>query len=362
MDNVTHALVGAALAETGLKRWTPRATATLILGANLPDIDALAALRGEDFSLCVRRGVTHGVLAQGVLAVALVGVMFTLDRSRRATEGQRARFAPLMVLSLLALASHVVLDWLNSYGVRLLMPFDGRWFYGDSLFIIDPWLWLVGLTPCLLAHSVRRRALVLWGLLTAAMTAVVFLPNVVGTGVKVGWVVGLAAVWAARIRLGSRPRVDWAGRAATAAFVLYGAAMGLGSALAGQEATRWLAARGEPVEEVTAMPLAGNPFLRDVVVASGDRYLFLLVDGWAKERVTLSHAPLPRASPPPPVQAALARPELRGFTNWLRFPTWTVENTEDGYDVRLTDVRFSRFEVTAFGRQVKVRPSEIPEP
>ena len=30
-----------------------------------------------------------------------------------------------------------LLDWLNTYGVRFLMPFDGTWFYGDALFIID---------------------------------------------------------------------------------------------------------------------------------------------------------------------------------------------------------------------------------
>ena len=38
--------------------------------------------------------------------------------------------------------SHVALDLLNNYGVRLLMPFSNRWFYGDAVFIIDPWLWL----------------------------------------------------------------------------------------------------------------------------------------------------------------------------------------------------------------------------
>ena len=34
------------------------------------------------------------------------------------------------------------MDVLNSYGVRLLMPFSGRWFYGDALYIVDPWLYL----------------------------------------------------------------------------------------------------------------------------------------------------------------------------------------------------------------------------
>lgn len=360
MDNVTHALFGAALAEAGLKRWTPRATATLIIGANLPDLDVLAGLEGEDFSLWFRRGWTHGVLAQGILAVALAGVMFAIDRRYRATDGPRARFGRLLVLSLLSIASHTTLDWLNNYGVRLLMPFDGRWFYGDSFFIIDPWLWLAGLTPCLFVHSVRRRSLVLWGLLTAAMSALVVLPNAVSFGVKAGWVVGLTALWAVRALLGARPRVDWVGRAATAVFVFYGVAMWSGTALAERQARSWLAARGDLVEDMAAMPMAGNPFVRDVVVASGDRYLFLLVDWWADETVTPSHAPLPRSPPPPPVRVALARPELRGFANWLRFPSWTVETTEDGYDVRLDDVRYSRFRPAAFGRQVKVLRSDVP--
>ena len=35
------------------------------------------------------------------------------------------------------------MDWLNSYGVRLLMPFSDRWFYGDALYIVDPLLYLL---------------------------------------------------------------------------------------------------------------------------------------------------------------------------------------------------------------------------
>jgi inner membrane protein len=39
--------------------------------------------------------------------------------------------------------SHPFFDWLNVYGIRLLEPFSSQWFYGDTLFIIDPWLWAV---------------------------------------------------------------------------------------------------------------------------------------------------------------------------------------------------------------------------
>ncbi|MEX0342766.1 MAG: metal-dependent hydrolase, partial [Erythrobacter sp.] len=39
--------------------------------------------------------------------------------------------------------THPALDWLNVYGIRLLEPFSSRWFYGDTLFIIDVWLWVL---------------------------------------------------------------------------------------------------------------------------------------------------------------------------------------------------------------------------
>ena len=42
-----------------------------------------------------------------------------------------ARVGPLLLISYLGVLSHVLLDYLNNYGVRLLMPFSDRWFYGD---------------------------------------------------------------------------------------------------------------------------------------------------------------------------------------------------------------------------------------
>ena len=56
-----------------------------------------------------------------------------------ASTGPRARTAALAYLGIL---SHPLIDLLNVYGVRLLMPFSERWFYGDALFIIDIWIWL----------------------------------------------------------------------------------------------------------------------------------------------------------------------------------------------------------------------------
>ena len=61
MDNICHTLVGAALAEAGLKRRTALGSATLMIAANFPDIDVIAVPLGH--SLGFRRGITHGIPA-----------------------------------------------------------------------------------------------------------------------------------------------------------------------------------------------------------------------------------------------------------------------------------------------------------
>lgn len=139
MDNLCHTLVGAALAETGLRRRTRFATAALILGANLPDLDIPAAF--TEYGLGFRRGITHGIPALFVLPFLLAGAILLWARWRGAGRDVIPR--QLLLLSALAILTHPMLDWMNVYGMRWLMPFDGTWWYGDSLFIIDPWLLLL---------------------------------------------------------------------------------------------------------------------------------------------------------------------------------------------------------------------------
>ena len=80
MDNLCHTLVGLGLAEAGLKRKTALGTATLLIGANLPDVDIAAYPWGRVAALGFRRGWTHGILAVAVLPVVLAGVMLAWDR------------------------------------------------------------------------------------------------------------------------------------------------------------------------------------------------------------------------------------------------------------------------------------------
>lgn len=163
MDNLTHSLAGAILGQMGLKRRTGLAMPALIIGANLPDVDAACFLWLEGTQhLAFRRGITHGPIAWLVLPLMLATLLYGFDRwqtqrGSRPAERLPVRFRWLFVLSFVACLSHPALDWLNVYGIRLLEPFSSRWFYGDTLFIIDVWLWLLlGFTVWLSLYRERR--------------------------------------------------------------------------------------------------------------------------------------------------------------------------------------------------------------
>ncbi|HEV8600059.1 MAG TPA: metal-dependent hydrolase [Gemmatimonadales bacterium] len=128
MDNLTHTLAGFALAESGLKHTTRLGTATLVLAANLPDLDGLSYLFGSATDgLAFRRGWTHGVLAMVLLPPLLTAGMLGWSRLGGGA-GARVRGGWLLLLAAIGVISHPLLDLLNTYGVRLLMPFSERWF------------------------------------------------------------------------------------------------------------------------------------------------------------------------------------------------------------------------------------------
>ncbi len=148
MDNLTHSLVGALIGQAGLKKKTGLAMPALIIGANLPDVDAACFFWLEGLEhLAFRRGITHGPPALVILPLILAGLLWGWDRWQT-SRGKRpegrlpVHFGWLFALAFIGCLTHPALDWMNVYGIRLLEPFSSRWFYGDVLFIIDVWLWL----------------------------------------------------------------------------------------------------------------------------------------------------------------------------------------------------------------------------
>lgn len=288
MDPICHTLVGACFAETGLKRRTGLGLATLLLAANLPDIDVVAIPLGRN--LAFRRGWTHGLLAIAVLPLLLTALMWLWDRRRPDPARLPVRPRQLLLLAGLGVLTHPFLDYLNNYGMRWLMPFQDRWSYGDSLFIVDPWLWLALGAGVWLSRRRARR--------TRPNPAG---PAQVGLALTATYVLGMigATVWA-------RGRV----RVAV-----------------------------ESGARIMVAPVAVNPFRRQVVVDEGDRYqagTFRLLGS----RLELGPA-VPKGDSPELVRAVRARAGGPSFLHWARFPVFVGHRAGDSLAVRVYDLRYA---------------------
>lgn len=168
MDNVTHALAGMLLADatTSIVAQRTRVAvpdrfrrAAVVLGitaAELPDIDVLYAgtpLRmGPLGYLLHHRGHTHTII-WALIGGVLIWLAARWWYRRTQDPGEQHWFAshgatPLLVLALVGTLSHILLDFTNSYGVHPFWPLDDHWYYGDAVFIVEPWLWVVAIQLC----------------------------------------------------------------------------------------------------------------------------------------------------------------------------------------------------------------------
>jgi inner membrane protein len=306
VDNICHTLVGAAIGEAGLKRRTRFGAAALMISANIPDLDVLV-FATDTPSVSFRRGLTHGIAAQLALPILLTVVFWLLDRRRpRDADGSPPfRAGWLLLLSYAGVYSHVFLDYLNNYGVRLLTPFDWRWFYGDAVFIIDPWLWLV-----------------------------------LGAG-----------VWLARRRRSPAPS-----RFALGIATIYVVAM-LISAHAARDivSAQWMEAHGVRPQALMVGPRLISPLTRDVIVDAGNHYEWGSFS-WPS-RLELSRDQIPKNDERPEVEAAQHDPGVRAFLVWSRFPFWTLEPAAGGARVTVTDARFMARGFFSASTVVPARPS-----
>jgi inner membrane protein len=353
MDPVTHTMVGAALSEAGGRRATPLAMTTLILAANAPDVDIVAQFGGPYVGLALRRGITHGLPALVVLPFVVLGVVAGLDRLLRRGRPDRTPFRPgaTLALAFLGVLTHPFLDWLNTYGMRWLMPIDGRWFYGDALFIIDPWLWL-GLGGTLfLVHSGRVSKVLAWAALAAAMSFLVLFQPIVPAPGKALWAAGLLGFTALRVLRGvERERMA---RVALAGATLYILAMVASSVAAEREVRDALAASGVPeVGDVMVGPEPANPFAGSIVAASPGAYHLGTFHWLRSPRATFDRIipytrehvpgePAMDAAVEDAVQAAIGTGSARNFLAWSRFPFYEVRETAEGFSVLIGDARYA---------------------
>jgi inner membrane protein len=287
--------VGAALGEAGLKRRTRYGNATLMIAANLPDID-VAVFATRIPAIGFRRGWTHGILAQILLPLLYTAIVVAYDRVRRRRgappdpDGPPLHVGWTLLLSYIGVYSHVALDYMNNYGVRLLAPSDWRWFYGDTLFIADPWLWIT-----------------------------------LGVG-----------VWLSRRQLTTRPA-----RGALVVATLYIALMFMGARAARTIVVdAWRESRGFVPRALMVGPLPATPFTREVIVDAGDHYERGRFS-WFGPQVTFAPGIIPKNDRRPEIRAARRDADVHAFLSWARFPFWIVDDERDGAHVTVGDMRFA---------------------
>jgi inner membrane protein len=277
LDNLTHSLVGLTAAKAGLERLSPGASLLCILAANSPDSDVAILLFGDRWDyLQHHRGITHAIIGTAFLALLLPLIFYGIDRlwARVRRHPPKVKFRGLLIASLIVSATHPLLDWTNNYGVRPLLPWSPRWFYGDLVFIIDPFMWVVLGGAAFLLVSKTKVSKFVWTTIAAIITfLIVFIPragDLTNRTFLIGfWIVALVLIIVLFVT-GARER--WGSKIAFAAFavvLLYWASLAIlhGRALdrGEEEAQRIAAPNSETVGRLAVMPTLANPLRWDCV-------------------------------------------------------------------------------------------------
>lgn len=337
MDNLAHALVGAALGRATADPKVPRAALLGAVAAHAPDwAELFIGLPGDrsDY-LVLHRGITHslaGALVETIALTLLVGLGARWWVRRRG--GVAPPWGWLAACIGVAVLSHLYMDWQGSYGLRPFLPWNATWYFGDWVAIVDAFFWLVPLIA--LAWGAERHWIPLAAVLVVggAMTAVVV------------WLAALLAPWvlAAYFALCVVAAIGWvrywfgpAARRRAAALALlvlglYAGAQGIAAQVEKAAVRRAAAVRFGRGARWAALTRVGWPFTWAPVYANADT---VAGDDWA----------LPRHLDAPVVLRALRETrEGRAMAQFARFLTAEVDSSGDGSKVTvlLRDARYAR--------------------
>jgi inner membrane protein len=296
MDPLTHSATGLFLGRAGLHRFSPQATWILVLAANAPDIDIVTLAGGQLNYLNYHRHLTHSLAAWPLMALLPVLAVRLFTR-------KPFRWLGAYAISLVAVASHLLLDYTNVYGIRLLLPFSGQWFRLDLTSVVDLWIWMVLL-------------------------------------------LGLAGPAVARLvnsEIGARTRS--AGRGFAIFALLFLALYNVGRGVLHARAVAILDSRvyaGRPPQRVAALPGPVNPLAWRGLVETPESYSvvdFNLLEEFDPSRASIFY----KAEPGAAIQAANNSPDFRDFLRFAQFPlerTMPLADPEGATRVEAMDMRF----------------------
>jgi len=178
MDTVTHGIVGALIGKGYFSERHGRAAIfAATLGAVFPDVDVVVEAVSRDPLSIVKyhRGITHSFVAMPFFAAGLAWLTRWIAR-RRGIEVPSQGVLTLIYLA--AIASHILLDGMTSFGTRMWTPISQQRVSWDLLFIIDFTFSTLVLLPQIAAwvfhdrESWRGRAIRMWAVCTLGAMAV----------------------------------------------------------------------------------------------------------------------------------------------------------------------------------------------
>jgi len=300
MDNLTHTATGLFLNRIGLKRWTPMAAPILILAANAPDVDIVFAAGGSLNYLHFHRHFTHSLIGMPLMALLAVLLVRLIGR-------KPVRWVGAWAIAMVGVASHLLLDLTNTYGVRLLLPFSARWLHLDITNIVDVWIWSA-LFVCVAAPFLAR-----------------LVGSEIGSGTaKPAPAHGRGAAWCALVFL----LLYNGGR-----YVLHARAVAIAESRIYQAAT--------PLR-VACLPNATNPWRWRAIVETSDFYASHDVELGAEydpTHATIFHKP----DPDPAIEAAQRDPTFAEFLRFSQYPLWRVSPAPEPENAKVVEVIDMRF-------------------
>jgi inner membrane protein len=296
MDNLTHSLTGLMLSQAGLKRFYPRATLLLIVSANIPDIDVVAIARGPLYYFEHHRGITHSIAALPVMALLSALIACAFGRTMRG-------WLVAWGLAGIGVASHLLLDWTNIYGIRLFLPFSAEWVHLDLINLFD---------------------LLIWGVLL------------------LGWLGPLMG----RLVSSEIGAKSGAGRGMAIFALSFFLTYDFGRFLSHQRAIEILNSRlyrDGPPARVAAFPSAGISPLEWQGWIERPEFVMRFLMNVRQEFDPAAGTIIYKAAPSPAIDAARLAHPFRVFLQFAQYPLWSVsavDSPEGAHDVTVTDWRF----------------------
>ena len=307
MDTVTHGLAGSVLSRVFTDRSEARAAFWVgAAAAMVPDLDVLLSPTRLGY-LRDHRSWTHSFLVLPFLSLAIALLARLLFR--------RARLPVLWLFAAVGVGSHILFDWITSFGTMFWTPATRARYSLDWVFILDPFFTgtlLVSLAAALLFPSRARR-------ISAAGSALL------------GLYIAACAVLHARA-LAEWKRIDAVPLGATAAVLPQFLSP-----------FRWLGLtdRGEEVD-VAFFDI--GPFARGTADPRPPRKWSEILRSLRDYYPPPERARIQRFAKPPPsaaLSAARVLPDWGIYLGFARFPLETVDAEPDGgWTVIVQDLRF----------------------